>query len=128
MGLLTPDPNYTRPTSAQARAMCQQVPLETRPLVDSRVDSAINRIRESHANGGAYFASFHVGPSRAFDWFASRNRLLEFGILRQLLDRVEVSSALPTLKIQPSRPEDPAFVVHRLGDYELGNYGFGDDF
>jgi hypothetical protein len=128
MELLNPDWNQEKPTFVQARAMCQQVPLEIRPLIDPRVDSVLNRIRETHANGGALFASFNVGPSKAFDWFASRGRLLEFGILRQLLDRVEVSSALPTLKIQPSRREDPAFLVHRLGDYELGNYGFGDDF
>jgi hypothetical protein len=73
-----------------------------------------------------------VGPSKAFDWFASRSRLLEFGILRRLLDRVEVSSALPALKIQPSTPEDPAFVVRRVGDYAPENYGInygiGDDY
>lgn len=116
MELLNPDSNQERPTSVQARAMCQQVALEIRPLVDPRLDSVLNRLRETHANGGVLFASFNVGPSNAFDWFASRGRLLEFGILRQLLDRVEVSSALPALGIQPSRPEDPAFVVRRLGE------------
>jgi hypothetical protein len=114
MELLNPDSNQQRPTSVQARAMCQQVPLEVRPFIDPRLDFVLNRIRETHANGGALFASFNVGPSKTFDWFASRGRLLEFGILRQLLDRVEVSSALPALGIQPSRPEDPAFVVRRL--------------
>jgi hypothetical protein len=114
MELLNPDSNQDRPTSVQARAMCKQVPLEIRPLVDPRLDSVLNRIRETHANGGALFASFNVAPNKAFDWFASRNRLLEFGILRHLLDRVEVSGALPALKIQPSKPEDPAFVVRRL--------------
>jgi hypothetical protein len=114
--LLNPDWNQEKPTFVQARAMCQQVPLETRPLVDSRVDSVLNRIRESHANGGAYFASFHVGPSRAFDWFASRNRLLEFGILRQLLGRVEISSALPALEIQPIPPVEPTIEGCGLAD------------
>jgi hypothetical protein len=128
MELLNPDWDRGKPTSVQARAMCQQVPLEIRPLTDPRLDSVLNRICETHANGGALFASFHVGPSEAFDWFVSRSRLLEFGILRRLLDRAEVSSALPTLKIQPSTPEDPAFVVHRLGDWGLGNYGLGDDY
>jgi hypothetical protein len=128
MELLNPDWNQVKPTFVQARAMCQQIPLEIRPLIDPRLDSVLNRIRETHANGGALFASFHVGASEAFDWFASRDDLLEFGILRQLLDRVEVSSALPALKIQPSTPGDPAFVVHRLGDFNLGHYGFGDDY
>jgi hypothetical protein len=132
MELLNPDSNQERPTSVQARAMCQQVPLEIRPLIDPRLNSVLNRIRETHANGGALFASFNVGPSTAFDWFASRGRLLEFGILRQLLDRVEVSSALPDLKTQQSRPDDPAFVVRTLGDLEPEGYrpedfGLSDD-
>jgi hypothetical protein len=116
MELLNPDPNQIRPTSVEARAMCQQIPLEIRALTDPRLDSVLNRIRGTHANGGVLFTSFNVGPSEAFDWFASRGRLLEFGILRQLLDRVEVSSALPALQIQPSSPEDPASVVRRLGE------------
>ena len=114
MELLNPDWNQERPSSAQARAMCQQVPLEIRPLIDPRLDSVLNRLRETHANGGALFASFNVRPSKAFDWFASRNRLLEFGVLRQLLERVEITSALPALQIQPSRPDEPAFAVHTL--------------
>src|SRR5437868_2314025 len=116
MELLNSDSNQDRPTSVQARAMCQQVPLEIRPLIDPRLDSVLNRLCETHQNGGALFASFNVGPSEVFDWFASRDRLLEFGILRQLLDRVEVSSALPALEIHPSRPEDPAFAVRTLGE------------
>ncbi|HTF72492.1 MAG TPA: hypothetical protein VK638_58465 [Edaphobacter sp.] len=116
MELLTPDANQERPTFALARAMCQQVSLEIRPLVDPRLDSVLSQICETHVNGGALFASFSVGPSTAFDWFASRDRLLEFGILRQLLDRIEVNHALPDLEIEPSKPDDPAFVVHRLGE------------
>lgn len=129
--------------------MCQEIPLKIRPLTDPRVDSVLDRLRETHANGGALFASFNVGPGEAFDWFASRNRLLEFGILRQLLDRVEVTSAVPALQIQPSRPDDPAFAVRRLEEvvsseqlaeimkfetpgvdqgYEIGNAEFDGNF
>ena len=96
--------------------MCRQVPLKIRPLIDPRRDSVLNTLRETHAAGGALFASFKVGPSAAFDWFASKNRLLEFGILRQLLDRAEVTQALPALQIQPSEPDDPAFAVQSLKD------------
>jgi hypothetical protein len=124
MELLNPDWNQAKPTFVQARAICQQVPLEIRSLNDPRLTSVLDRIRETHANGGALFASFHVGPGDVFDWFASRNRLLEFGVLRQLLDRVEVRSALPVLKIQPATPEDPAFVIHRPEDYDVRDQGF----
>jgi hypothetical protein len=96
--------------------MCQQVALKSRELSDPRLNTVLNRIRETHQHGGALFASFQVGSSEAFDWFASRARILEFGLLRQLLDRAEVTSALPALQIQPSSPEDPAFFVSRLKD------------
>jgi len=119
--------------------------------MDPRFDSVMNRLRETHASGGALFASFSVGPSEAFDWFASRNRLLEFGILRQLLDRVEVTSALPELQIEPAKADDPAFAVRRLEeavtseqlaeilkfglrafgldkDYEIGDFEFDGNF
>ncbi len=116
MGLLVPDPNQSRPTSKRARAMCQQVRLEHRQLNEPRLDLVLSRLRETHTNGGALFASFQVGPSEDFDWFASRDRLLEFGILRQLLDRDEISNALPELQIQKAKPENPAFSVRRLKD------------
>lgn len=113
--------------------MCQQISLEIRPTVDPRLVSVLNRLRETHANGGALFASFEVGLNKDFDWFASRDQLPVFGILRLLLDRAEVSSALPLLKIEPSKPDDPAFVVHRLGDLGpvdpgIAGYGIGVDF
>jgi len=114
MGLLNPDWEQKKPTFSQARAMCQQIQVETRPLTDSRFDPVLNRLRETHANGGALFASFKLGASEAFEWFASRNRLLEFAVLRQLLDRVEVTSALPELQVQPLAPDDPAFAIRNL--------------
>jgi hypothetical protein len=116
MELLDPDWNQEKPTFVQARTMCQQVPLDIRPLSDPRVDTVLNRIRESHANGGALFASFNVGASKPLDWFASRNRLLEFGILRQLLGRIEVRGGLPALEIQTFLPDDSAIESCSLGD------------
>jgi hypothetical protein len=116
MELLNPDWNQEKPTFDQSQAMCQQVPLEVRSLSDPRVDAVLDRIRETHANGGAFFASLHVGSSRDFDWFASRNRLLEFGILRQLLGRGEVRSGLPALEIQTSLSDDSASETCSLGD------------
>ncbi len=96
--------------------MCQQVPLEHRQLNEPRLNVVLSRLRETHTNGGALFASFHVGTSEEFDWFASRDRLLEFGILRQLLQRDEISNALPELQIQEAKPDNPAFSVRRLKD------------
>ena len=97
--------------------MCQQVPLVIRPLADPSLDFVLNRLRETHVNGGALFASFNVGPSEVFDRIAAGRGLLQFGILRLLLDRVEVTSALPELQIQPARPDDPAFAVRKMGEF-----------
>ena len=132
MALLTPDPNHIRPTSAQARDMCQQITFEIRPLVDLRLVSVLERLRDTHVNGGALFASFDVGPNKDFDWFASREQLSIFGILRLLLDRAEIREAMPSLEIEPARPDDPAFLVRKLGDLGpvdpgLAGWGVGID-
>jgi hypothetical protein len=116
MELLNPDWNQEKPTFDQSRAMCEQVHLELRSLSDPRVDVVLDRIRETHVNGGAFFASIHIGSNRDFDWFASRNRLLEFGILRQLLGRAEVRSGLPALEIQASPSDDAASETCSLAD------------
>lgn len=113
--------------------MCEQISLELRPLLDSRLISVLTRLRETHANGGALFASFHVGASEVFDWFASSEQLASFGILRQLFDRNEVRSALPKLRVEALRPDDPSLVVHALREHGplpngLAACGIGEDF
>src|ERR1700734_1408004 len=116
MKLLNPDWNKEKPSFEKSRWMCHQVPLELRTWSDPRVDAVLARIRETHIHGGALFASFNVGSSRDFDWFASRNRLLEFGILRQLLGRAEVRGGLPALEIQTSLADDITSEACSLGD------------
>jgi hypothetical protein len=113
--------------------MCHHISLELRPFLDARLTSVLHRIRETHVNGGALFASFDVGSSGTFDWFASRNQLPVFGILRQILARPEVSIALPKLEIEPLRPDDPTLVTRKLQelgpvDAALAEYGIGPDF
>lgn len=79
--------------------MCRLVPLAQIPVNETNLVSTIQEICGSHTNGGAFLAAFEVGTNSDFDWFASRNRLLEFDILPLLLARTEVRDALPTLKI-----------------------------
>ncbi len=133
MEFLTLAPNGERPTFAQAQAMCRQITLELRPVLDPRLDAVLDRIRATYANGGALFVSFNVGPDQVFDWFASRDGLSMFGILRRLFDRFEVTSALSELEIEPLKPDDPALVIHRLGDYGplpqgIAAHGITEDF
>jgi hypothetical protein len=100
MSLLSPDWNQGKPTPEEAHAMCRLVPLAQVPVSEANLVSIIRELCRSHANGGAFLAAFEVGPNSDFDWFASRNRLIEFDILPLLLARTEVRDALPALKIE----------------------------
>ncbi len=74
--------------------MCQQVSLEVRPLIDPRLDSVLNRLRETHANGGALFGFIQRGSKRNLRLVCiEETRLLEFGHTQAVLDRIEVMSA-----------------------------------
>lgn len=103
MSLLSPDWNQPMPTPEEAHTMCRLVPLAQIPVSEANLVSTIQELCRSHANGGALLAAFEIGPNSDFDWFASRNRLLEFDILPLLLARREVRDALPALKIPDFR-------------------------
>lgn len=106
MSLLEPGWDQPKPSFNAAQKMCSSVDLsfvET-PLVAVR--RALEFLRESHSNGGALFAAFHLGASAHLDWFASRNRLAEFDILPSLLRRDEVRLQLPELQIPDERASD----------------------
>jgi len=112
--------------------MCQQIPLKFRPLSDVRLTSVLQRIRETHANGGALFASFDVGSNEIFDWFASREQLPVFGVLRQILARPGVFLALPDLQIAPLKADAPELMTRRLlelgpVDARVADYGITSD-
>lgn len=79
--------------------MCKQVDLTIDEVRTESLTKVLESLRESHSNGGALFASFRVGESQIFDWFASRNRLAEFEILTSLLRREKVRDQLPELQI-----------------------------
>jgi len=102
-------PNLWRPSWEQTRTACRQVALSPIALSAEVFEQVITRLRESHSNGGAHLAAFHVAPDEVFDWFASRNRLLEDSVLTSILSRPEVRHALPDLLIDPE-PEDSADI------------------
>src|SRR4051794_31437151 len=99
MSLLEPRWEQQKPTLREAEEMCRRVavtPVEGR--LDA-VENVLRYLRRSHSRGGALFAEFGVGESDVFDWFASRNRLAEYSILRTLLRREEVQECIPELLI-----------------------------
>lgn len=78
--------------------MCGRVAVTAIESRSDAIETVLQHLRKSHSNGGALFGEFEVGDSEVFDWFASRNRLAEFSILRTLLVRDEVQRRIPELR------------------------------
>jgi hypothetical protein len=103
MELLEPNWKQIRPTAVEVHKMCGRIQLTVRNLSEEPFDSFLQRLRESHVNGGAYLAAFDVGADSVFDWFASRNRLTDENLLDGLLSHPFIGQTLPELLIPSSR-------------------------
>ena len=124
MKLLEPDWNQPKPTWQDAQLMCARVPLAPLMVESTVIDDVLARLRVSHSNGGAVLASIQVGANDTFDWFASRNRLLEFDVLRSLLRRESIRDALPELMIpieEPSTGESDTCEIVKARGFEFDN-------
>jgi len=97
MTLLEPRWEQPKPTPSEAQDMCKKVSLTAVRNPTDAIEKVLGFLQRSHRDGGALFASFRVGESEVFDWFASRNRLAEYSIVATLLRRDEVQKELPDL-------------------------------
>jgi len=104
MELLEPDWKQPRPTAIEVHEMCGRVQLTPVNLPAQPFDVFLKRVRESHYSGGAHLAAFDVGADPVFDWFSSRNRLWDEGLLDSLLVHPAIRQALPELLIPSSPP------------------------
>jgi hypothetical protein len=102
MSLLEPNWSQAKPSLKDAQRMCTQVALEPIWQTDERIDQVLERLRATHSNGDAFLAVVRIAANATFDWFASRNRLLENEILPLLLHRSEIRALLPEVKIAES--------------------------
>lgn len=91
-----------------ARVALTRVNLPSEPFA-----KFIEKVRKSHDYGGAYLAAFDVRPDPVFDWYASRNRLSEDGVLEGFVTHSVVREALPELlipiSVQPSNTCNSGF-------------------
>ncbi len=104
--------------------MCSQVVLDSIAVESEVITRTLDRLRVTHANGGALLKAIRVGDSIVFDWFASRNRLLEYDILPSLLCRSEIRELLPELSIPAdlgSRSEVDACTIGSSGGFKCDN-------
>jgi len=99
MELLETDWNQPRPELDEVLSMCDRIELKVIQARSDAVTQVLQCLRESHCNGGATFATVALGPDRVLDWFASRNRWLEWEILPRLLRREPITSFLAELQI-----------------------------
>lgn len=79
--------------------MCSRIELRKMENQSDAFTQVLQCLRESHCNGGAVFATISVGSDRVLDWFASRNRWLEWEILPRILRREEIKESLTELNI-----------------------------
>ena len=96
---LAPDWKQPRPAARQIKAIAGRIALSPVELPAGPAGRLLERLRRSHRNGGAQLAAFTVGADRTFDWFASRNRLDEEGLLDLLLAHAVIRTALADLQI-----------------------------
>jgi len=99
MELLEPDWNQPRPELSEVLIMCRRIELRHIGFQSDVVTQVLQRLRESHCNGGTMFATVSLGADRVFDWYASRNRSLEWEILPRILRREETKAILKELNI-----------------------------
>ncbi len=99
MQRLVPDWNQSRPTWTETAAMCRGIELIDVPLTAAPFEEILESLRSSRPNGGAFLCAFLISPDKTFDWFASRNRLTEDGILASILSHSEVRNRVPSLMI-----------------------------
>jgi hypothetical protein len=79
--------------------MCQRVNLTKVNLPEEPFSDFLGELRKSHGNGGANLVAFDVAQDDVFDWFASRNRLSDEGIVDSLLVHPVIRGSLADLGI-----------------------------
>lgn len=109
-----------------AQRASDTVPLEPFQPSSDAIEQVLNRLRATHTNGGAFLTSLHVGSDETFDWFASRNRLLEHDILPRMLVRKEVKDSLPEILIPDTFSTRNPTTTCSFG--ESGSFSFDNPF
>jgi hypothetical protein len=81
-------------------------------LPDEPFTEFLDQLRESHNLGGAQLAEYEVSEDKVLDWFVSRNRLSDEGLIDALLTHPNVRNTMPDLLI----PESKVDSGLKLGD------------
>ncbi len=124
MSLLEPNWSQPKPSWREAQTMCGRINLEPVQPEAEEITRVIDRLRDTHSNGGAFLAVVRLGPDHIFDWFASRNRLPENDILPLLLSRDQLRDLVPEVKIPlnlSSVDSEQSCSIASSGGFSLDN-------
>ena len=102
VAVLKPNWSQSRPSATEVQLACDRLKLVPVTLPTAPFDEFLSRLRESHTNGGAQIAGFDVPQDAIMDWFASRNRLSDEGLLDLLLAHATVRQSLPDIAVPDS--------------------------
>jgi hypothetical protein len=100
--ILEPDWTQPRPLRSEVQLISRHIGLSNVNLPEEPFGEFLRCLRESHNNGGAYLAAFEVSQDHIFDWFASRNRLAEEGLMDALIIHPTIRRTLRDLAIPES--------------------------
>ena len=111
MGMLEPDREDESPPYADLRRFWGEVRFEPVEVSGSAIDQCLEALRQTRALGGVRLGCFHVPEHEVFDWFASRNLLVdveggdELGFARHFFSSSAVRSLFSEVEtVEP--PED----------------------
>jgi hypothetical protein len=94
LAVLEPDCKQPRPSIPDIKSMCARIGVSPVPMQWEVLGEFLAQLRDNYNSGGAYFNAFEISPDPVFDWFASRNRLSEDGLLDSLLVHPVIRDAL----------------------------------
>ena len=86
-----------RPSLQDAMDSARRLRFRHRPDIGDGCSALLERLHETHVNGGALLAQFDVEDDVTSGWFASRNRFDELGFFEAFIRSVELREALPKL-------------------------------
>jgi hypothetical protein len=105
LNLLEPDSTQPRPSFSDVHFMCRRIGLTRLVLPVEPFGEFLRQLRESHNRGGAHVVAFDVSTDEVFDWFASRNRLADEGLIDSLIVHPAIRESLSDLAVPESKVE-----------------------
>ncbi|WP_224997038.1 hypothetical protein [Cesiribacter sp. SM1] len=99
MSIIQPDWNQERPDPHQINEMWNRMQIAKIDEWSDATLTLMQKIKETHINGGLQIHKYQITADKSFDWFVSRNRLDEIDFVQNLIRRPELQNYRNKLKI-----------------------------